>query len=174
MDIIAKHARKLIQPYVQSEKSDAIVASAKRLAKLVLAETDLLEKHRKLLLSRLQWLISEADGKYRTRFRSKQVVELAMHSPSSTIKINHEHVFARREITARLLLMPESSDVILDDVVGCIVTQKEHSKLSSKLSGWRRYSEAGILVLDMSTLPPQVFCTKPAPADPHDRTQNSE
>lgn len=54
----------------------------------------------------------------------------------------------------RLLLLanPSESDQILEQVVACIVTTDEHDKLSSipaEVVGWDRYSQAGIVVVDM-------------------------
>lgn len=157
MDTISRHARKLIRPYVRSKKADAIFTSAKRLARLALADRAILPEHRKRVLSSVQWFISKADGKYRTRFRSRLVVDLATHEPTSTVKINHEHVFTRREITEKLLAAPERVDELLDEVVGCIVTKDEHDRMSSKLSGWERYEAAGIVVLDMADVPPAIW-----------------
>lgn len=160
MDTIARHARKLVKPYVRSKGTDAIIASAKRLARLVLSDSEILPEHKRLVLSRLQWFISNADGKYRTRFRSKLVVDLATEDPSSTVKINHEHVFTRREVTAKLISSPDSIDTLLDEVIGCIVTKEEHDRMPRNLSGWDRYFAAGIIVLDMLTIPPTAKTLK--------------
>lgn len=157
MDTISKHSSKLVSLYSRKSNADAIVNSAKQLAKIILAETGILTEHRKLMLSRIQWIISEADGKYRTRYRSSAVVELATNSPESQVKINHDHVFTRKEITQRVLLEPLRCDEILNDVVGCILTKEEHTKLSEKHSGWERYRFAKIAILDMAQMPPQLL-----------------
>lgn len=154
MDNIAKHAKNLKKPFLRSPKSNEIIISAKELANLVLQNATLLEKHRKSILSQVQWFISEADGKHKTRYRSKRVVELATNNPRSTEKINHEHVFTRKEITVQLLKEPHKVDELLDMVLGCIVTKAEHDRMNAKFSGWERYKNAGIEVLDMSTVPP--------------------
>ena len=156
MDNIANHSKKLIKPFVRSSKSDEIIKSAKELANLVLQNSSIIEVHRKSIISQVQWFISTADGKHKTRYRSRLIVELATNNPSSIEKINHEHVFTRKEITEQLLKNPQKVDELLDVVIGCIVTKAEHDRMNAKSSGWERYKNAGIEVLDMSTVPPTV------------------
>lgn len=153
MDTIARHARRLVKPYCRAAEADAIVFSAKRLANIVLCNTQILPEHRNKVLSGVQWMISQASGKYATRYRSEAVVELATNVPTSATKINHEHIFTRKHIIQQLLANPQNSDLILDQVVACIVTKEQHEKLSvvaPVLVGWDRYRQAGIKVLDMS------------------------
>lgn len=154
MDDIAKHAKNLKKPYVRSPKSEEIISSAKQLARLVLQDESLLQKHKISILSLVQWFVSEADGKHKTRYRSRRVVELATNDPYSVEKINHEHVFTRREVTQQLLTEPHRVDEILDAVLGCIVTKAEHDSMKGAGSGWARYKSARIEVLDMSAVPP--------------------
>jgi hypothetical protein len=155
-DTIAVHASKLRAPYRPSPKAPQVIASAKHLAKLVLSSSELIEPHKRKILSEVQWLISEADGKYATRYRSKAVVELATNTPTSTVKVNHEHIFGRGEFSRALLAHPELADQLLDGVTGCVVTKEEHDKLPQHLHGWDKYNHAKIVVLDMSTSPPTV------------------
>lgn len=107
------------------------------------------------MLKEVLWLITEADGKYSTRFRSKEVVRLARQQPGSQVAIQHEHVFPRavvaRDIIAReseFRRFPKRLDKLLDDMVGCIVTVEEHTRLLDGESGWGRYKR--VPVLDMS------------------------
>lgn len=157
MDDIATHARKLVLPYVPSPKAQQVIASAKQVAKLVLHDQALLPLHRSKILSLVQWFISEADGKHTTRFRSQRVVELATNEPTSREKVNHDHVFTRSELVQRIVAEPHRVEELLDTVVGCVVTKSEHDSMSSTASGWARYSQAGIVVLDMAHSPPVVY-----------------
>lgn len=159
MDNIAKHWKNLKKPYVRLETAETIISSAKRLVNLVLQENSLLPKHKKTIMHLAQWFVSEADGKHKTRFRSKLVVDLARDEPTSREAIIHEHVFSRKEVTDQLLDKPDSTGDILDTVLGCIVTKKEHDKLhkiKNNISGWQRYKNAGIVVYDMSPNPPSI------------------
>ena len=111
------------------------------------------------MLKEVLWWISEADGKYAARYRSKAVVELARANPNSTEKVQHEHVFPRAKVADELIRRaPELLDnlreleAILDSTVGCVVLASEHRKLNDKAEGWRRY--ANVPVWDMSTNPP--------------------
>ena len=154
METISKHHRKLVAQYQQSAASADIVASAKHLACLVLASKELLTKHRKKMLSEVLWLISEADGKYSTRYRSVEVVRLASKEPNSSTKIQHEHVFPRKKITERILQNPALLDQLLSETVACVVTEQEHKCLKNSKEGWQRYEE--VPVYDMSTNPPSL------------------
>jgi hypothetical protein len=84
----------------------------------------LLTAHRKKMLKEMLWLISEADGKYSTRFRSAEVVRLARDQPNSEARIQHEHVFPRAEVADRLLRerqallrAPEELEKALDQTI---------------------------------------------------------
>ena len=125
METISKHHKKLRSRYQRSAKANDIVASAKHLARLVLASEELLHRHKKKILSEVLWFISEADGKYTTRFRSAEVVRLAREEPTSLTRIQHEHVFPRKKVTERilkdsnrLLACPSLLDDLLDETVG--------------------------------------------------------
>ena len=159
METIAKHNKKLVAQYKRSAEASDIVASAKHLAHLIVASEQLLHRHRKKILSEVLWLISEADGKYTTRFRSAEVVRLARDEPNSLMKIQHEHVFPRKRVTElilkeRDLLLNDLPrlDKLLEETVGCVVTTDEHKNLSNSHDGWSRYAK--VPVLDMATNPP--------------------
>jgi hypothetical protein len=154
MDTVIKHRKKLLRTYKSSKSSVDVINSAKELAVAVLHNPKLIPKHKRKILSEVQWLISEVDGKYSTRYRSKLVVDLAASPSDSAEKIQHEHVVARKEITAQLLADPDNAARILDQVVACVVAKSEHDRLAGSGSGWNRYKEAGIVVYDMSTTPP--------------------
>lgn len=163
METIAKHKTKLLSIYKQSQDSARIVASAKYLARLALTADDvLIEKHLKKILTQVLWMLSEANGKYDTRYRSSEVVRLAKEEPTSKVKIQHEHVFPRKGVIEKILSQrqalltdPNLLDEILDETVGCVVTEEQHKSLSKTEDGWNRYK--GIEVLDMSLNPPLVM-----------------
>lgn len=160
MDTIEKHARTLTRQFAQHPAARDIVASAKALAHLVLSSDQLMKRHKKKMLSEVLWLISAADGKHSTRYRSEEVVRLATHEPTSQVKIQHEHVHPRKRTVERLLRMQAQNldpstylDEILDETTGCVVTAEEHKLLIDTADGWDRY--ATVAVLDMSTAPPE-------------------
>ena len=162
-------------PYRRSAKAADRVASAKQLARMVLASDGLLLTHKKQMLDKAIWWISEADGKHKTRHRSAECLRLALEEPNSNVKIQHEHVFERKDVIAtilsrreELLANPALLDAILDETVGCVVTEDEHDRLESG-HGWARYIAAKVVVLDMSTLPPTVW-QPPIPIPPAEET----
>lgn len=103
---------------------------------------DILEAHKRELLSVCIWKITEADGKWNVRFRSEKALT---ESPN----LRHEHVFERKELIDRLL-SEESIESVIRDAKACIVTQEEHIALSKQSgSGWDRYRGAKIKVFDL-------------------------
>lgn len=157
-DTVEKHRTKLLAPYQQNPRYEAVVESAKRLALLILGCEELLVSHRKKMLKEVIWLISEADGKYSTRYRSAEVVRLARQEASCNVLIQHEHVFPKARVVDRLLADkeallsdPQRLSRALDQTVACVVTKEEHRRLVDG-DGWERYRS--VAVLDMSTDPP--------------------
>lgn len=161
-DDIKTHARTLLKPYAISRKSAAVIASARILARLALENSDLYISHRRKMLSDAIWYMTEADGKWKTRFKSKQVLHLAENDPTSLVRINHEHVFTRKALINEIL---ERREELLDDfcklndllgtAVGCVVTKSEHDALT-KGSGWLRYA-GKVVVYDTAAVPPEIF-----------------
>jgi hypothetical protein len=161
-DDIRKHASSLIKPYVVSKKSEAVIASARLLARLALENVDLYPSHRRAMLSNSIWYITEVDGKWKTRFKSEKVLYLAKNEPNSIVRINHEHVFTRKSLVDEILgrrdeLLADLSKLneLLGTAVGCIVTKPEHDALA-KGSGWARYAGT-VQVYDTAEVPPNVF-----------------
>jgi hypothetical protein len=110
----------------------------------------ILEQHKRDIVSSLLWQITQARGKYRTRYRTSASME-----PGT--KLHHEHVFTRKDITTRILAAPQQAREILRDAIGCVVTVDEHRRLSTfdrTHQGWERYKAAGIEVIDTDALPP--------------------
>lgn len=103
---------------------------------------DILEIHKRELLSVCIWKITEAEGKWNVRFRS----EKALTNPAD---LRHEHVYERKHLIDRLLA-GESVETVIEDAIACIVTKEEHRALSRIISsGWDRYRGAGIRVFDL-------------------------
>lgn len=123
--------------------------SAVALIKHVLAmkKPEVLPSHREELLDVLLFKITEADGKYNTRFRS----EAALHRKT---KLRHDHVYQRSKMIARLVkAAPRKKEVeeILRNAIGCTVTLQEHRRLAKfdkEYDGWERYLRARIEVID--------------------------
>ena len=161
-DDIKTHSRALLTPYVVSKKSAAKIQSARILVRLALENSDLYPSHRRKMISDAIWYVTESDGKWKTRFKSKQVLYLAKNEPNSLVRINHEHVFTRKafvdEILSRreeLLADMSELDKLLGIAVGCIVTKPEHDSLVNG-SGWARYAGT-VEVYDTSEIPPRLF-----------------
>ena len=159
MDTIAKHSKRLTETFSKRDNAEEIIASAKKLAVLVLQNEELHLRHRRAMIKNILWWISEAHGKYTTQYRSKAVVALALSDPTSTEKVQHEHVFPRAKVADQmlkekdaLLRAPAKLDQLLSSTVGCVVLASEHRQLDNHAEGWRRYAK--VPVLDMSTTPP--------------------
>jgi len=120
-----------------------IIESATRVIEGCLT-LDILERHKRDIISGMLWKITEARGKYKTRYRS-------IGSKEKGAKLQHEHVFTRKDITDRIIAEPERTREILRDAIGCVVTVDEHRKLTTidpSLRGWDRYTAAGVDVED--------------------------
>lgn len=104
----------------------------------------ILERRKRDIISGLLWKITEARGKYTTRYRSRGSMEAGA-------KLQHEHVFTRKDITDRLIAEPKRAREILRDAIACVVTVDEHRRLSTvdrSLRGWDWYKAAGVEVID--------------------------
>jgi hypothetical protein len=101
------------------------------------------------LIDVLLWRITEADGKYNTRYKTSGALECADRR-----QLRHEHVYPRsRMIDALLRAKPEQVDDILMDAIGCTVTREEHERLHkfADQHGWDRYRKAELVVIDTDT-----------------------
>jgi hypothetical protein len=134
--------------FVPDPRADDIVRSAVAAIKGILP-LEIINEHKRTHLSRMIWAITEAHGKYKTRFRSQGVLT------APDCKIQHEHVFTRKELISEIMKNPESCERILENAVACVVTEEEHRALTTvgrehpNLKGWDRYRQAGITVYDM-------------------------
>lgn len=149
-DTVDSHRTHLLLPYLRADVAEEKIRSARELVNLVLRDTSMLRSHRKHLLKLAQWWVTEADGKWKTQYRSAQVVALARQEGLSGVAINHEHVYGRAELAERMLTDSTQVDSILGLCVGCIVTVEEHRRLSAQkhVHGWDRYRAANVRVHD--------------------------
>lgn len=139
--------RKKYQPHpdAQLRRESAVLA-----AKAILA-LDLYPPHKRKFLSVCIWKMTEADGKYTTRYQTRT----AWGADSS--ELAHEHVYRMELLIDRLLQSPENVASILGEAVACTVTRDEHRHLckqdraNSLLDGWERYRMARIEVVDTLT-----------------------
>jgi hypothetical protein len=134
--------------YQTSWQEKPSAAAAKQSA-LKLAQTiaelgvDVLPAHKKKLLDIVVWIVTEASGKYNTRYVSGAVYD-------GGDPIRHEHVFPRKYLVEQMLEKPGTILQVLDNAIGCLVTKDEHHLLTnmSAGAGWDRYYQAGIRVYD--------------------------
>lgn len=126
----------------------AILESAITLTEATLA-LNILEQHKRDVINVMLWKITEARGKYTTRFRSTG----AINAPKGT-KLQHEHVTTRQSIIDAIMREPSRARELLNTAIGCTVTKDEHYRLTRisreqpTLQGWERYKAAGITVID--------------------------
>lgn len=128
--------------YSKKETALSIIESATSAVRQILAMEDVIEKHKREMLSDMIWKISEANGRWNTRYFSEGVLN------DDDTKLQHEHVVTRKQIIDQLLENPEKYKTILKKVAACVVTTDEHQRLNNSESGWERYKQSGIRVWD--------------------------
>lgn len=127
---------------------DEILDSAVAIVATVIA-LPVLDDHKRGVINGMLWAITQARGKYATRFRSVG----ALNAPKGT-KLQHEHVVPRKELVSAILREPERVRELLATAVGCVVTADEHRRLTEvtrknpQLAAWERYKVAGVEVVD--------------------------
>lgn len=135
----------LLDPFVERPDAEEVVQSAKNaIAKILEMGEDVRLEHRKSLLSRMIWKITEAHGKYTTRYCS-----IAARNKQEGLR--HEHVIPRKVLIDRLMKAPSDVENILQDAIACTVTAEEHDSLSTvseDVCDWDRYKRAKIPVFD--------------------------
>jgi hypothetical protein len=108
-----------------------------------------LERHKRDLINAMLWKLTEARGKYTTRYQSAG----ARAAPKGT-KLQHEHVYTRKDLVEQIMRDPARARQIASTAVGCTVTIPEHEVLTRNtreqphLLGWERYKAADITVID--------------------------
>jgi hypothetical protein len=139
----------MLPGYVPHPDRELQISSAVSAIKALLP-LDLYARHKQELISLCLCKITEADGKWNTRYRTRAA--MGKVSPSG---LRHEHVYSRRALVERLLRSPQHLDRILRPVIGCVVTTQEHALLKvfshkhPELVGWSRFEKAGITVVDL-------------------------
>jgi hypothetical protein len=140
----------MFKPHPESETRRR---SAVTLIKYLLAikKPEVLQTHRRQLLTVLLWKITEAESsKWKTRFQSESARR------RGKAKLRHDHVFQRSKMIAALEKATlHEVDVILKKAIACTVTIKEHARLSefdTEYDGWARYRKAGIKVIDTQSI----------------------
>jgi len=135
--------------FIQHKDRDIRKASAFNAVQAILP-LDLYVPHKRELLKVCIWKITEANGKYKTRYRS-----IGALNENNSGNLQHEHVVEMKSLIDRLLNEPTNYSEILNDAIACVVTKEEHSKLtkvsreSDNLNGWSRYKKAGIIAFDL-------------------------
>ena len=127
---------------------DEILDSAITLVEATL-DLPILDQHKRDVINVMLWKITEASGKYKTRFRSTG----AANAPKDT-KLQHEHVIPRKTLIDAILKEPSRARELLTSALACTVTKEEHDRLTRitreqpDLQGWERYTAAGITIVD--------------------------
>jgi hypothetical protein len=101
-------------------------------------------------LSNCLWQITQAEGKGKYEIRYRSVASIG--KPRK--KLRHDHVTRRKVMVDAMLKTPSEAQAIAKAAIGCVVTKKEHEKLTAmdkSIDGWDRYRLAGIAVRDMTT-----------------------
>lgn len=134
-------------PYAEGEN---LQVKLNQIAKLLeqISGSDLYPAGKKRMLNHAIWLVTEASGNFKGRYRSKTVVE-KLGQP-----IQRDHVVPRAKLVEELLRPNCDARSIVDRSYCCTVTKAEHEELKrfDKLhSGWDRYQAASIEVIDMQT-----------------------
>jgi hypothetical protein len=125
------------------------IESALNAVRALLA-ADLIDAHKRELLSVCIWKLSLAEGKskYTTRFMS------AASSGRIARHLAHEHVHERAKLVSALLSGALAPDNLSALAVACTVTRDEHVRLTAvgkvdpSIDGWERYRIASVAVID--------------------------
>jgi hypothetical protein len=152
LDVHVQRRSQGVEGYTGSMATEAEIIESVTTAIEGCLALPILERHKRDIISGLLWKITEARGKYKTRYRSRAAMEKGA-------KVQHEHVFTRKDLTNRILAEPERAREILKSAIACVVTIEEHkrlSKVAESICGWDRYAEVGIEVIDLdgANLPP--------------------
>jgi hypothetical protein len=125
---------------------------------------DLVKLNARALVEPALWRLPEINGKYHTRFYSREVWERTIKEgklPSKTggkwnssrAEVMLEHVVERSPLIQWIFEDPNRIDNLHNICIGCVVTKNESSKLHSKCgvdpnNVWKRYLDAKVDVFD--------------------------
>ena len=152
----------------KEQKNKAVIDSVTTAIRHILDIPDdgnkIIIHHKKLLLSQMIWMFTEADGlmtegkrtnyKYKLTYISEDTKKkrdrLGEDSKKYIKDLRHEHVYTQSGLIKKLLAKPKDVDEILENAIGCVVTKDEHKKLhvDKEVDGWDRYIKAKIRVWD--------------------------
>ena len=82
---------------------------------------NILDAHKRDVINVILWKITEASGKYNTRFRST-----GAHTAPKGTKLQHEHVIPRKTLIDAIMQEPGRARELLQTAIGCTVTIDEH------------------------------------------------
>lgn len=136
------HLSNMFEPNPEAE--EIICSATTAIASILQMNQKVLPGHKRSLISRMIWKITEAHGKYNTQFCSEGALQDAGN-------FRHDHVTTRKNLIDRLMKSPFDFESILKDAIGCTVTTVEHKNLSDladEIIGWDRYKKAGVRVFD--------------------------
>lgn len=147
--------RAYLQPWVDSGNGQRRLVSAATVLRFALNHPDVLPEQRNRLITESLWFVTETEGKYGARYKTRGVLDLEAEAPIANwqSRLRHEHVVTRKQLADRLRA-GEDPERVVADAVACIVTKEEHDKLTPfdrTHKGWDRYRAAGIEVIDTST-----------------------
>lgn len=117
------------------------IRSATKLIKLLLdaKSPEIRTEHLRELIDKMLWKITEADGKYKTKYITLAALERAS-------KLSHDHVVTKESLIDALLnATADQVAEILGTALGCTVTREEHArptKFDYVCQGWERYRKA--------------------------------
>ena len=148
--------RPYTRSWVESPDASDHLRSAAALARFAVASDELTDYHQRQLLNNAVWYVTEAAGKYNTRFRSAGVLWLEAEAPIRKWRseLRHDHVTRRAALIRQLMMADADVEAVLRAAVSCVVTKSEHELLSrfdEVMDGWDRYLAAGVDVYDMAT-----------------------
>jgi hypothetical protein len=125
------------------------IRSAKSAINQILKMKGIDISHKKILLDEMIWMVTEAYGKWNTDYISEESKKLRKNGYSSNKGLNREHIYRRKYLINELIKSPKEYENILKNAKVCLVTKKEHNKLSeidqiNEFEGFDRYKKAGI------------------------------
>lgn len=141
-------------PFVESQNADELRHSIRLIVQFLLQNKAMHEKHRKRLLDRCLWQLTEAEGKHKYDLRYVSIGAKSILESGVKAGLRHEHVWRRADMVRRLLDHSDKVEQILADACGCVVTIAEHKRLDTvdrahpEIDGWERYRRARIRVYD--------------------------
>jgi len=137
------------EPWIEPSAFDKTTKSILELAEVVVSAAGPLEAHKRILLDRLIWEITQSPGgkydKYNTRYVSECVYNQGQQLERKVLR--HEHVVPRKDLINLMIEKPHQIKRTLAKAIACLVT-KDEDHLLRHGAGWERYKSAGIRVYD--------------------------